>query len=94
MIAYFPHGRPIGRADEVQKVGEEIGLPADEVAAMLAGDAFTDEVRRDEALAHQIGVTGIPFFVFDGTYAVAGAQPVEVLEQALNRAWDEAHASA
>jgi len=38
-------------------------------------------------------VTGVPFFVFDRRYAVSGAQPPEVLTQALDRAWAETAAT-
>jgi predicted DsbA family dithiol-disulfide isomerase len=40
-------------------------------------------------MARSLGVTGVPFFVFDRRYAVSGAQPPEVLAQALERAWAE-----
>jgi predicted DsbA family dithiol-disulfide isomerase len=38
-------------------------------------------------------VTGVPFFVFDRKYAVSGAQPPEVLAQALERTWAETAAT-
>jgi predicted DsbA family dithiol-disulfide isomerase len=40
-------------------------------------------------MARTLGVTGVPFFVFDRRYAVSGAQPPEVLAEALERAWAE-----
>jgi predicted DsbA family dithiol-disulfide isomerase len=39
--------------------------------------------------AARYGITGVPFFVADGKYAVSGAQPPEVLLQLLQRAYDE-----
>jgi predicted DsbA family dithiol-disulfide isomerase len=45
--------------------------------------------RRDELLASQLQVTGVPFFVIDGRLAVAGAQPPEVLLEVLQRAWSD-----
>lgn len=89
MLAYFTEGRCIGNADELQKLGEEIGLPADEVHALLAGNDYADAVRADEALAQQYGISSVPFFVFDDKYAVSGAQPVELFAQALQQSWDE-----
>jgi len=47
-------------------------------------------VRADEQQAARYGITGVPFFVADGKYAVSGAQPPEVLLQLLQRAYDEA----
>ena len=46
-------------------------------------------VRADEQQAARYGITGVPFFVADGKYAVSGAQPPEVLRQLLQRAYDE-----
>ena len=89
MLAYFTEGRNIARHDELQRIGEEIGLPADEVQDLLAGDAYAQEVRADEAAAGQLGISGVPFFIFDNKYAVSGAQPVELFEQALKQTWDE-----
>jgi predicted DsbA family dithiol-disulfide isomerase len=47
-------------------------------------------VRADEQQAARYGITGVPFFVADGKYAVSGAQPPEVLLQLLQRAYAEA----
>jgi len=46
-------------------------------------------VRADEQQAARYGITGVPFFVADGKYAVSGAQPPEALLQLLQRAYDE-----
>lgn len=61
----------------------EAGLDAAEVAAVLARDAYAEDVRRDEAQARAYGIQGVPFFVIDGRYALSGAQPVAVFEAAL-----------
>ncbi|HUR70211.1 MAG TPA: DsbA family oxidoreductase [Candidatus Thermoplasmatota archaeon] len=61
----------------------EAGLAAAEVDRVLASDAYADRVRADERAAVEIGVSGVPFFVFDDKLALGGAQPVEVFERAL-----------
>jgi len=66
----------------------EVGLDADEVRAVLASDQYADRVRRDEAEARDLQVSGVPFFVFDRRLAAAGAQPAEVLLAGLQQAWD------
>lgn len=53
---------------------------------MLESNAYAEEVRSDEARAAQLGINGVPFFVFDGKLGVSGAQPVEVFAGALDRA--------
>ena len=39
--------------------------------------------------AAELGATGVPFFVIDRRYGVAGAQPADTLLAALQQAWDE-----
>jgi predicted DsbA family dithiol-disulfide isomerase len=64
------------------------GLDADEVRAVLASDAYAQEVRADELSAQQMGIGGVPFFVFDGRLAASGAQPPDVLLAGLQQAWE------
>jgi predicted DsbA family dithiol-disulfide isomerase len=90
MRAYFVESEPIGEADVLQRVAVEAGLDAGEVADVLASDRYADAVRNDERLAGQIGIDGVPFFVIGGRYAVSGAQPAELLLQALEAAAREA----
>ena len=58
---------------------------------MLAADTYADDVRAEEHEATQLGINGVPFFVIDRRYGVSGAQPADVLLQALERAWADAH---
>ena len=51
--------------------------------------ASPGEILHDEADAAALGATGVPFFVFDGKYAVSGAQPPETFTQALTTAWND-----
>jgi predicted DsbA family dithiol-disulfide isomerase len=52
----------------------------------LSTEAFLDIVRADEMSAREIGVTGVPFFLFNGRVGLSGAQPPEVLVQAMKQA--------
>ncbi|HHX85407.1 MAG TPA: DsbA family oxidoreductase [Actinomycetales bacterium] len=87
--AHFTDGELLSDPAVLSRIGTGIGLPAAEVDALLAGDAYADEVRRDQAEARALGVTGVPFFVLDGRLAVSGAQPTDLFRQALERAWRE-----
>ncbi len=87
--AFFTESRNIGDHATLASLGEEVGLDATDIKRMLETDEFTKEVRADEAMGSQLGIQGVPFFVFDGKYAVSGAQPVEMFEQALTKAWGE-----
>lgn len=84
--AYFVEGEAIGLPEVVSRVAIDAGLDPDEVEAVLGSDAFAEEVRTDEAMAATLQVTGVPFFVVDRRYAIAGAQSPETMLQVLERA--------
>lgn len=89
--AHFSELRSIFDAESLVELAAEAGVDAGEARRVLESDAYTDGVRDDEALARSLGITGVPFFVIDGTYGVSGAQPVEAFAGALEQAWAESH---
>ena len=74
LAAYFEEGRHVGRDEDLADLAAEIGLDREEALAALSEDRFLDDVRADQALAQQLGIQGVPFFVFEGQYGVSGAQ--------------------
>jgi predicted DsbA family dithiol-disulfide isomerase len=91
MHATFTEGLPIADKPTLVRLATDAGLPAAQVQAVLDGDAYADAVRADEQQAARYGITGVPFFVADGKYAVSGAQPPETLLHLLQRAYDDAN---
>jgi predicted DsbA family dithiol-disulfide isomerase len=92
--AHFTEQRSIFDRASLADLAGEAGLAPPAVREALAGDAAAAEVRLEEQTARELGVTGVPFFVLDGRYAISGAQPVELLATALRRAWSERRAAA
>ena len=84
--AYFEQGEAVHDHDTLVRLAAEVGL---DVHVVLQDDTYADAVRREEAEALELGITGVPFFVVDRRYGISGAQPVEVLLGALERAWAE-----
>lgn len=91
--AYLTEGQAIGEPEVLRPLACEVGLDDREVRDVLGGDRYASEVRQDEALARELGITGVPFFVLAGRLGVSGAQPADVLLGALGRAWSELHAT-
>ncbi|UJL46915.1 DsbA family oxidoreductase [Virgibacillus sp. NKC19-16] len=87
--AYFTESKLISDHETLITLAEEVGLNADEVTALLKVDNYANHVRGDEEQARQIGVQGVPFFVFNEKYAVSGAQPTEVFTEVLEQVWEE-----
>jgi predicted DsbA family dithiol-disulfide isomerase len=87
--AYFTEQRSIFDPSSLAELAVEAGLDKAEARQVLDGNAYAEEVDADEAMAHQLGVNGVPFFVIDRRFAVSGAQPADVLVKALEHAWAE-----
>ncbi|MFN8052081.1 MAG: DsbA family oxidoreductase [Acidimicrobiales bacterium] len=92
LAAYFTEGADLADAATLERLAVEAGLDGTAVATMLAGDDLAAEVRDDEATAHELGISGVPFFLVDGAAGVSGAQPPERLLLMLQRAWEKSHA--
>ena len=90
--AYLTEGEPIGDREVLTRLAREVGLDEAEVTEVLASERYVRDVREDEALARELGISGVPFFVLGGRLGVSGAQPVEVLLQALEQAWKDLEA--
>ncbi|OUM85518.1 MAG: disulfide bond formation protein DsbA [Bacillus thermozeamaize] len=89
MKAYFTEGLHIGKHEQLADLASEVGMEREKVLDMLRKNDFSEEVRRDEFIARQIGITGVPFFLFNQTYAVSGAQSSDVFLDVLQKVWEE-----
>ncbi|MEG2102823.1 MAG: DsbA family oxidoreductase [Flavobacterium sp.] len=82
--AYFTEGRDLNDTETLIELGTKAGLNSDEVKEVVENeDLYLNDVHSDIHEANQIGVQGVPFFVFDRKYAVSGAQPVEAFVQTI-----------
>lgn len=82
--AYFTEGRDLNDGPTLIELAEKAGLNKNDVIEVLESDhLYLKEVQNDISEAQQIGVQGVPFFVFDRKYAVSGAQPVEAFVQTI-----------
>jgi len=76
--SYFTEGRDLNDGPTLVELAVKAGLDQDLVLQVLKDEnLFLKEVHHDITEAQEIGVQGVPFFVFDRKYAVSGAQPVE-----------------
>ena len=87
--AHFTDGVNVADTDALVTLAEEAGLDGAAAREALDSGKHVSDVDGDIARARTLGITGVPFFVFAGQYAVSGAQPKEMFLQALNTAWNE-----
>jgi predicted DsbA family dithiol-disulfide isomerase len=85
--AYFAQALRVFDRAVITEVAAGAGLEPGAVGEVLDSDAYAEAVREDEGLARDLGITGVPFFVFDMALAVSGAQSQETFASALNQAW-------
>ena len=93
LAAYFTAVEDVADPDVLRKVAAGTGLDPERVDQVLGSDEYADAVRADVAEARALGATGVPFFVVDRRYGVAGAQPVEALLDVLDKAWADGRAT-
>lgn len=88
-IAHFIDGKNVGDAEVLVSLAENLGIDKEEAVKAVTSDQLDYEVNQDIMQARKNGVSGVPFFVLNGKYAVSGAQPVEVFENALQQTYKE-----
>jgi predicted DsbA family dithiol-disulfide isomerase len=91
LSAYFIETENVADHDTLLRIAAEVGLDEVRVKEVLVTDEYADAVEADIREAAALGATGVPFYVIDRKYGVAGAQPSEVFAQVLERAWSESH---
>lgn len=87
--AYFTEGANIDDQNTLIGLAKEVGLSETRVMECLGSNDFADKVDQDIYESRQIGVRGVPFFVLDRKYGISGAQPKEVFEQTIRKAWED-----
>lgn len=87
--AYFTEGRNIDDATTLVEIAIELGLDTDKLAHAMSSQGYVQEVVADITDAQNIGVRGVPFFVFNRKYAISGAQPTEAFLETLEKVFAE-----
>ncbi len=83
---YFTEGLDIGDAGVLVSLAGRAGLDGAAVGRFLQSTDGVEAVRQEEARGRQLGIRGVPYFVFNGKTAVSGAQPVETFLSSIEQA--------
>lgn len=87
--AYFLDARDLTDEQTLAGIATDAGLPEADVRKALADPQLRDLVAQSEEQARQIGVQGVPFFIFNQRVAVSGAHDPEVLLSAMEQSLAE-----
>lgn len=87
--AHFAEGELLSDLETIGRLAEEVGIDKNAALGSTQNETYTQKINRDLQEASQIGVQGVPFYVFNNKYAVSGAQPVAQFKQVLEQVWQE-----
>ena len=87
--AYFTEGKNVADLETLTQLGKEVGLDENELQAAFTDDQYLYQMKQDIQEGANLGVKGVPFFVFDRKYGVSGAQPAEAFLETLSKSFDE-----
>ena len=86
---YFVEGADLSDKETLADIAQQAGINRDEAAAYLATDADRELIEEQDRRARATGVEGVPFFIFNQRLALSGAQPPEVMVEAMEKAREE-----
>ncbi len=86
---YFAEGANLNDHAELTALAVRAGLDKTDVQTVLTENVGAIEVAQSQRTAEQMGITGVPFIVFNGRYAIPGAASVEAFAQAIEAAVKE-----
>jgi predicted DsbA family dithiol-disulfide isomerase len=84
-IAYFENGEDIGDIRVLADIADISGMDGVETAQMLEDGTDLELVAREDQIAREMGVTGVPAMIFGGKLAVSGAREAQVLASVIDR---------
>lgn len=87
--AYFTQGKNLDDNATLVSLCKTIDFDETAVLKVLESDAYASEVQSDITEGVQLGLRGVPFFVFDRKYGISGAQEAAVFSQTLEKSFTE-----
>ena len=91
---YFLEGADLTNKETLAQIAQQASLDRDEVATYLASDTDRDLIEEQDRRARAIGVEGVPFFIINQRIALSGAQPPDVIVEAMEKAREELAATS
>ena len=86
---YFVEGQDIGDRNVLIDVARQAELDVDLITRLFVEGVDIVPVQEEMSTAARMGISGVPFFIFGGKYAVSGAQPVDALVGVIWKAGSE-----
>ena len=86
MDLYFAEGADLTDREVLLRAAADVGLDPDVIRPLLESDEDVEETTLAANTAKEAGINGVPTFIFNGRYAVSGAQAPETLADVIRKA--------
>ena len=83
--SYFTKAKDIGDEDVLMFVAKKSKLPTDEVKEYLSKEENIKKINKMDGVAKEMGITGVPFYIFNDQLSISGAQSVDYLIEAIKK---------
>ncbi|OJJ11991.1 disulfide bond formation protein DsbA [Alphaproteobacteria bacterium AO1-B] len=84
--AYFVNGEDLTKSELLVRISEEAGMQSDLVEQLLETETDLDKIITQIGKAQESGVTGVPCFIIDGRFVLAGAEKAETIAAGIMHA--------
>jgi predicted DsbA family dithiol-disulfide isomerase len=83
--AYFEEGLDIGDRDILVEMANEVGMDSATVSDLLEQGADREIIENEDALAHRMGISGVPTFIFNNKFLISGVQDPDNIVQVIDK---------
>lgn len=84
--AFFNDLKDVGDTDVLKDIATQIGLDKNLVGDLLTSEKDKQAVQQEITYFQQLGISGVPCFIYGGQFVVQGAQPPETHLAAIKKA--------
>lgn len=84
--AFFQDGQDVGNDKVLMQIASDIGMDINSAKKFSASKNDKKEIKSELAYFQELGVSSVPTFIYNGTFAVAGGQPIDAHLQAIEKA--------
>jgi predicted DsbA family dithiol-disulfide isomerase len=82
---YFTKAKDIGNEEVLINLGRKYGIEEKKIKDCFSSEINIKKINEMDVTAKKMGITGVPFFVFNDKNSLSGAQPVENLIEAIQQ---------
>ncbi|PJZ57050.1 DsbA family oxidoreductase [Leptospira barantonii] len=86
---FFAEGKNLSDSKTILECLQEVGMSEEDLNSVKGDEVLLKTIYEEEMQGRQLGVSGVPFFVFNEKYAVSGAQESALFLQLFERLEEE-----